>query len=323
MSANTFGNHLKLTSFGESHGVAMGGVIDGFPAGISIDLTYVVAELARRRPGQAAFSSPRKEADEIEILSGVFEGRSLGTPIAFIIRNKDQRSGDYDHLRELYRTGHADRVYEQKYGHRDHRGGGRASARETVVRVAASALIAQILPDLRVIAYVSSIGPVSCLLEEAPMKGIVEGNPLRMAELRSAEEAKAYLSKLQTAGDSSGGTIHCFLESVPPGLGEPVYHKLQADLASAMMGINAVKGFELGAGSASASMPTIVEGSMVVSLRVRQFILRFISNPFRALFDPIKCAIKKEKKLNCLSVAVMMFVWCPEQCPLSKPWHAG
>lgn len=260
---NTFGFRLRLTTFGESHGVAIGGVLDGFPAGFAINEEALRLALERRRPGQGRLVTARREADEVRFLSGLYQGRTLGTPLAFVIENKDQRSHDYSALSSLYRPGHADYTYQMKYGHRDPRGGGRASARETAVRVVAGALCAQWLAarGVEILGYLSRVGTVA--LEEGDWSEVV---PRSLTALRGrydhivpcplAEVAGAMATEVETArsaGDSVGGVISCRVLGLPVGLGEPLYDKLSARLGSAMLSINAVKGFELGDGFAMAS----------------------------------------------------------------------
>ncbi|MCF8302791.1 MAG: chorismate synthase [Bacteroidales bacterium] len=257
MAANTFGHILRLTTFGESHGVAIGGVLDGFPSGIRIDFNFIDAMLRERRPGSKAGSTQRREADEVEFLSGIAEGVSLGTPIAFLIRNKDKRSKDYSHLKDLYRPSHADYTYQSKYGIRDHKGGGRASARETVARVVGGALAQQLLWEKKVdiAAWVSRIGVIQS--NKQPTREEIEvaaGDPLYCPDQEASQKMKAYLDELRQQGDSAGGIISCSIIKVPAGWGEPVFDKLHADLGKAMLSINAVKGFEYGSGFSAASM---------------------------------------------------------------------
>lgn len=235
---NTFGTLFRLTDFGESHGAAIGGVVDGMPAGIEIDFDAIDTELARRRPGSGSGKSARCEADNVQFLSGIFEGRTLGTPIAFIIENTDARSSDYADLEHKFRPNHADFTYFAKYGHRDYRGGGRASARETAVRVVAGALAKQVLAKhgISVHAYPSQIGSVA------------------ITDAASLERADAAMRAAKADKDTLGGIVSCVIEGLPAGVGEPVFGKLQAMLASAMMSINAAKGFEYGDGFAAASL---------------------------------------------------------------------
>lgn len=257
MAGSNFGQLLKLSTFGESHGPAIGGVIDGFPPGVSIDIAKVQHQLRRRRPGQSIITTDRNEEDEIEILSGIYEGRSTGTPIAFLIRNKDKKSSDYDHLKSVYRPSHADYTYEMKYGIRDHRGGGRSSARETAARVAAGAIIAQWLStkDIEISAYVSRVGAIGMEKEFIFYdEAAIDQNIVRCPDVASAQEMVSLIAKLKEEGDSVGGVITCVIKGCPAGLGEPVFDKLHADLGKAMLSINAVKGFEIGSGFSGAMM---------------------------------------------------------------------
>lgn len=250
---NTFGNHFRLTTFGESHGAAIGGVIDGFPSGIAIDLDFIQAELDRRRPGQSLLTTARKEGDKVEILSGVFEGRSTGCPIGFIVRNENQHSSDYDNLRNIFRPSHADFTYQQKYGLRDHRGGGRSSARETISRVVGGAFAKLALKQMgiQVTAYTSQVGAIAL---DKPYTAYdfseIEKNPVRCPDLQKAEEMAALIKEVKADGDTIGGIITGVIQGCPVGLGEPVFGKLHAALGAAMLSINAVKGFEYGAGFA-------------------------------------------------------------------------
>jgi chorismate synthase len=262
VSGNTIGTLFSVTTFGESHGAALGCVIDGCPAGVPIDKAIIARELARRRPGgdapgDAPASTTRREADEPEILSGVFEGKTLGTPIAVIIRNQDHHSVDYDALRDVYRPGHADWTWEAKFGIRDHRGGGRSSGRETVGRVAAGAVAKSFLSQYGVViqAWSSSIAGVTAPAPGDPSFSLAqaENNALRMPVSSAALEAiLAKIERLRLEGDSVGGGVTCVVRGVPPGLGEPVFDKLDARLAQAMLSVGAAKGVEFGAGFASA-----------------------------------------------------------------------
>lgn len=251
MASNSFGELLKFTSFGESHGPAIGGVIDGFPPGISIDLDFIQHDLNRRKPGQSAIVTPRNESDSIEVLSGVFEGKSTGTPIAFMVRNKDQRSKDYGNIANVYRPSHADFTYHKKYGIADYRGGGRSSARETLVRVACGAFAKLLLNNagINVLAFTKSVGEIEMPdMENEITSSLIESNPVRCPDKKTAQQIETMLEKLAAEGDSIGGVVECIISGVPVGLGEPVYGKLSAALANAMMGINASKGFEIGSG---------------------------------------------------------------------------
>lgn len=248
---NTFGTIFRLTSFGESHGKGVGGVIDGVPAGIEIDLDFVQNELNRRRPGQSKITTPRKESDSVEFLSGIYEGKTTGTSIGFVIYNENQHSSDYDNLKEIYRPSHADYTYAQKYGHRDHRGGGRSSARETIARCVAGAIaklaLRQLGMDIK--AYTSQVGSVALSggYQDYDLSTI-ESNMVRCPDASTADKMIELISKVKSEGDTIGGVISCVITGVPVGLGAPVFGKLHADLGSAMLGINSVKGFEYGMG---------------------------------------------------------------------------
>ncbi len=253
MSGSTFGNRFTVTTWGESHGKALGAVVDGCPAGLPLCEEDIQRLLDRRKPGRSRFATARKEGDEIEILSGVFEGRTTGTPISMMIRNTDQRSGDYGNIAYSYRPGHADYTFDQKYGFRDYRGGGRSSARETAARVAAGAIAEKILETLgiRFCAYTRSIGPVS--METFCPEEILR-NSFYMPDKEAAERAGAYLENCMKHQDSAGGVIECRITGVPAGLGEPVFRKLDALLAQAVMSVGAVKAVEIGDGAAVAGM---------------------------------------------------------------------
>lgn len=249
--SNTFGTIYRLTSFGESHGVAIGGVIDGCPAGIELDLDYIQHELNRRRPGQSDIVTPRKEADQIEILSGTFEGKTTGTPIGFIIRNADQHSSDYENLRKSYRPSHADFTYQTKYGIRDHRGGGRSSARETAIRIVGGAIAKLALKKLQVsiTAFTSQIGDIKLSGSYQSYDfSFIESNSVRCPDPLIANQMEALVREVRKTGDTIGGIVTCVVQGVPPGWGEPVYQKLHAALGNAMLSINAVKGFDYGSG---------------------------------------------------------------------------
>ena len=251
MGANTFGKFFAVTTFGESHGPAIGCVVDGCPPGIAIAAPDFAADLARRATGTSRHTSQRHEADEVEILSGVYEGRSTGTPIALLIRNSDARSKDYDRIAEQFRPGHADYTYWQKYGIRDPRGGGRSSARETTMRVAAAVIAKKWLLEkfgIRVRGHVAQIGDIR---PRGHDWNAVEGNPFFWPDASQVAELESFMDALRKSGDSVGARVDVHAEGVPPGWGEPVYGKLDAEIASAMMGINAVKGVEIGAGFAS------------------------------------------------------------------------
>lgn len=297
MSGNSIGKQLVLTTFGESHGIAVGGVLDGFPANITIDVSFIQSELDRRRPGQAFFSSPRDEEDKLEIISGLFEGKTTGAPIAFIVYNQDHKPADYDHIREVFRPSHADYAWQKKYGFRDPRGGGRSSARETVARVAAGAMAKLFLQsrDIFIEARISRIGRM-----DLPDPGVIVLTP----------EILRFLEQLKAEGDTTGGIITCTARGVPAGLGEPVFDKLHADLAKAMLSINAVKGFEYGSGFRGASMRGsehndlfVMEGGKVTTLTNHSGgIQGGISNGqdiyFRVAFKPVSTLMTDQATVN-------------------------
>lgn len=250
MRGNSFGKMFSLTSFGESHGAALGVVLDGVPPGLTVDLAALKHELARRAPGQSAFTTARKEADEPEILSGVFDGKTLGTPIAVIVRNTDQRSGDYDALKAQHRPGHADRTTELKYGIRDHRGGGRASGRETVARVIAGYFASLVVPQVTAFAWSDTIGPH----QNGPLRSR-ERTVLGFTDAAVSTAAEEFLLECKAQGESAGGIVGLVVEGVPAGLGEPAFEKLKADLARAMLSLPGCLGFEVGAGFRAPTLP--------------------------------------------------------------------
>ncbi|MET7029073.1 chorismate synthase [Sediminicola luteus] len=249
MAGNTFGTLFKVMTFGESHGVAIGGVLDGCPAGIQLDLEAIQTELDRRKPGQSAIVTQRKEPDSVEFYSGIFEGKTTGTPIGFAIHNTNQKSHDYSHIKDSYRPSHADYVYDQKYGFRDYRGGGRSSARETASRVVAGAIAKQFLKDIKINAYVSQVGDLSLNTDYKNLDfSLIESNAVRCPDPEMALKMENYIKEIRKEGDTVGGIITCVIQNVPIGLGEPAFDKLHAELGKAMLSINAVKGFEYGSG---------------------------------------------------------------------------
>ena len=307
MAGNIFGELFKVVTFGESHGPALGCVIDGCPAGVELSVENIARELRRRRPGQGGASTSRDEADEPEILSGVFEGKTLGTPIAILVRNADCHSADYDHLRDICRPGHADFGWQAKYGIRDHRGGGRSSGRETLCRVAAGAVAKQFLAayGIRITAWSSALagidmpkpGDADFSLDE------IEQNPLRAPGKAAAEKALKAIEALRAEGDSAGGTVSCLARGVPPGLCEPVFGKLDARLAGAMLSIGAAKGIEFGAGFAAAALKGSENNDTPVSgTNHAGGILGGISSgqdiEFKVAFKPTPSISKPQKALN-------------------------
>jgi chorismate synthase len=255
MAGNSYGTLFKITTFGESHGEALGGIIDGCPAGINLDLEAIQNEMMRRKPGQSAIVTQRKEADEVQFLSGIFEGKTTGTPIGFIVPNTNQKSDDYTHIKDSYRPSHADYVYEKKYGIRDYRGGGRSSARETASRVVAGAIAKQVISNIKITAFVSAVGEIALNKPYQEIDfSLIESNVVRCPDLVIAEKMENHIKEIKKQGDTVGGVISCVIQNVPIGLGEPVFDKLHAELGKAMLSINAVKGFEFGSGFAGAKM---------------------------------------------------------------------
>ncbi|MFT4942842.1 MAG: chorismate synthase [Flavobacteriales bacterium] len=308
MAGNTFGNFFKLTTFGESHGEAIGGVIDGCPSGISIDLMAVQTEMMRRRPGQSAIVTQRKEPDTVRFLSGIFEGKTTGTPIGFIIENTNQKSTDYTHIKDSYRPSHADYTFDKKYGHRDYRGGGRSSARETASRVAAGAIAKQLLAGITVDAFVSSVGNIFL---EKPYQDLdfkqIERTDVRCPDAETASKMIAKIKEIKKQGDTIGGTITCVIQNVPIGLGEPVFDKLHAQLGKAMLSINAVKGFEFGSGFCGARMQGSEHNDLfnedgTTKTNLSGGIQGGISNGmdiyFRVAFKPVATVMQNQETIN-------------------------
>ena len=253
--ANTFGKIFTLTTFGESHGEAIGGVIDGCPAGVELDFEVIQNDMDRRKPGQSKIVTQRKEPDEVQFLSGIFEGKTTGASIGYIIKNVHQRSNDYSHIKDSFRPSHADYTYDKKYGHRDYRGGGRTSARETANWVVGGAVAKQVISEIKINAFTSSVGDI---FMEKPYQdvdfGKIESNIVRCPDEVSAGKMIAKIEEIKKQGDTIGGTVTCVIQNVPVGLGEPIFDKLHAQLGKAMLSINAVKGFEYGSGFCGAKM---------------------------------------------------------------------
>ncbi|WP_116787456.1 chorismate synthase [Flavobacterium psychrotrophum] len=255
MAGNTYGTLYRLTTFGESHGAAIGGVIDGCPPGIELNTDAIQYELNRRKPGQSAIVTQRKEPDEVQFLSGIFEGKTTGAPIGFIVPNTNQKSQDYSHIKDVYRPSHADYTYDKKYGVRDYRGGGRSSARETISRVVGGAIAKQMLPGITINAYTSSVGDIALNTPYQDLDfNLIESNAVRCPDTALAEKMEDYIKEIRKQGDTVGGTVTCVIKNVSAGLGEPVFDKLHSELGKAMLSINAVKGFEYGSGFEGSKM---------------------------------------------------------------------
>ena len=308
MAGNTFGTLYRITTFGESHGDALGGIIDGCPAGITLDFDAIQQEMQRRKPGQSAIVTQRKEEDEVQFLSGIFEGKTTGTSIGFIVPNTNQKSDDYSHIKDTYRPSHADYVYEQKYGIRDYRGGGRSSARETVSRVVAGAVAKQAMPEIKINAFVSSVGDIFI---DKPYQALdfslTESNAVRCPDLATAQKMEDYIKEIRKDGDTVGGTITCVIQNVPVGLGEPVFDKLHAELGKAMLSINAVKGFEYGSGFCGAKMRgsehnDLYNADGTTKSNLSGGIQGGISNGmdiyFRVAFKPVATIMQKQEVLD-------------------------
>lgn len=314
MPGNSFGQLFRITTFGESHGGCVGAVVDGCPPGIEISSEEIQKELDRRKPGQSLITSPRKEEDEIKILSGYFEGKTTGTPILLLAYNKDMRPEDYDHLKDVYRPSHADFTYEQKYGYRDFRGSGRASARETLARVASGAIAKKYLKEklgIEILSYVSQVGDIRMVGDIGDVTTEqVESNIVRCPDPIAAEKMISLIEKMRDSGDSIGGVITGVIKNVPTGLGEPVFDKLNADLGKAMLSINAVKGFEIGSGFAGVTKPgsehndefTIENGKIKTRTNNAGGVLGGISNGetiyFKVAFKSVSTIMKKQKTVN-------------------------
>ncbi len=322
MAGNSFGTLFRISTFGESHGVALGVVIDGCPPGIQLDIEFMNNEMARRKPGQSKIVTQRQEADVFEILSGVYEGKTTGTPIGIIIRNEDQKSKDYAHLTDNYRPSHADFTYDQKYGFRDHRGGGRSSARETAARVVAGSIAKQLLQQYGITtqAYVSAVGDI---VLEKNYRDLnlekTEDNIVRCPDEATAQKMIERIAEVKKQGDTIGGTINCVIKNVPAGLGEPVFDKLHAALGQAMLSINAAKGFEYGSGFEGTKMlgsahndifEKNAEGKIVTKTNHSGGIQGGISNGmdiyFKVAFKPVATILQPQQSVNNLGDAVIV-----------------
>lgn len=309
MAGNTFGHTFRLTTFGESHGTAIGGVIDGVPANFVLDMVLVQRELDRRKPGQSNIVTQRKESDTVQFLSGIFEEKTTGAPLGFLIQNEDQKSKDYMHLKDSYRPSHADFVYDKKYGHRDYRGGGRSSARETACRVVAGAIAKQFLTSLgiSIFAYVDQVGSVKISENSKIDFSKIDSNLVRCPDEKVAAEMEALIRDVRKQGDTIGGAIKCQVIGTPVGLGEPVFDKLHADLGKAMLTINAVKGFEFGSGFSAIEMRGSEHNDIFVSENETKSnhsggIQGGISNgqkiEFRVAFKPVATIMQQQESIN-------------------------
>lgn len=308
MSFNSLGNLLKLTTFGESHGNAIGGIIDGFPAGLKIDADAIQAELNRRKPGQSTIVTQRKEPDTVEFLSGIFERKTTGTSIGFIIKNQNQKSKDYNHNTNVYRPSHADYTYDKKYGLRDHRGGGRSSARETANWVVAGALAKQLISQISINAFTSSVGDIEMNPDFSKLDfSKTENNIVRCPDEQVAEKMIDKIKAIKKEGDTIGGTITCVVQNVPVGLGEPIFHKLHAELGKAMLSLNAVKGYEFGSGFAGSRMKGSEhndlfneDGSTKTNLSggIQGGISNGMDIYFRVAFKPVATIMQKQTTID-------------------------
>ena len=313
MSGNTFGSLFKVTSFGESHGEMIGVVIDGCPAGLPISIEMIQEDLDRRKPGQSKITTARKESDLVKIVSGIFEGKTTGMPIAALIANEDQHSKDYAHIAEQFRPSHADFTYDQKYGHRDYRGGGRSSARETACRVVAGSIAKQLLATagIKIQAFVSKVGTIELKNDLSSIDlNLIESNIIRCPDEVTAKNMIALVEAVKSKGDTVGGVITAVIQGCPVGLGEPVFDKLHADLAKAMMSINAAKGFELGSGFKGVELNGSVHndifeennGAITTNTNNSGGIQGGISNgmniEFKVAFKPVATLMKPQKSLN-------------------------
>ena len=312
--SNSFGNIYKLTTFGESHGIAIGGIIDGCPAGITIDFDEVQRELNRRKPGQSKITTQRKESDQVEFLSGIFEGKTTGSSIGFQIKNTNQKSKDYLHNTNVYRPSHADFTYDKKYGFRDHRGGGRSSARETANWVVGGAIAKQFLKNIKIYAFTSSVGEIFI---DKPYQELdfskIESNIVRCPDKETANKMIQSIDNIRKQGDTVGGTVTCVIQNVPIGLGEPIFDKLHAQLGKAMLSINAVKGFEYGSGFCGAKMKGSkhndsfnTDGSTTTNLSggIQGGISNGMDIYFRVAFKPVATIMQEQQTINSKGEAV-------------------
>ncbi len=318
MAGSSFGTLFRLTTFGESHGTAIGGVIDGFPAGIEIDFEDIQKQLDRRKPGQSAIVTQRKESDQVQFLSGIFDGVSTGTPIGFIIPNDNQKSNDYDHLKDKFRPSHADFTYQEKYGHRDYRGGGRASARETASRVVAGALAQQVLvkQGISIVAYVDQVGDLKLIDKRRNWsRQEVDHTVVRCPDVALAAEMERQIKEIRKDGDTIGGAISCHVTGVPAGLGEPVFDKLNALLGHALFSINAVKAIEFGTGFQGIEQKGSQQNDLFLDPKtmktnhsggIQGGISNGMSIDFRVGFKPVATLMQKQPSYNQMGEAIVL-----------------
>jgi chorismate synthase len=315
MASNSFGKFLKLTTYGESHGVSIGGILDGVPPGIQLDLEKIQMDLDRRKPGQSAIVTQRKESDSVRFKSGIFEGITTGLPIGFEIQNTDNKSKDYGHIKDVFRPNHADYTYDQKYGQRDYRGGGRSSARETASWVVAGAIAKQILSDVVFTAYTHSVGSLQLTEKDSIDFAVIENNPVRCPNENMAVRMEDYIKKIRKEGDTIGGIVKCVVSNVPKNLGDPIFEKLHANLGKAMMTINAVKGFDYGSGFEGITMKGSehndlfnTDGSTKTnhSGGIQGGISNGMDINFRVAFKPVATLMQKQQTINKNSEEVEM-----------------
>jgi chorismate synthase len=316
MAGNSFGKLFKLTTFGESHGKGIGGIIDGCPAGLELDLEAINKDMSRRKPGQSKIVTQRKEPDTVDFYSGIFEGVTTGTPIGFYIQNTNQKSKDYSHIKDVYRPSHADYTYDKKYGIRDYRGGGRSSARETACRVVAGAIAKQLIGDIKINAFTSAVGTIKTDKDYHELDfSLIESTPVRCPDLEVADAMIKYIGDIRKQGDTVGGVITCVIQNVPAGLGEPVFDKLHAELGKAMLSINAVKGFEYGSGFKGSQMRGSehndkfnADGSTQTNLSggVQGGISNGMDIYFNLAFKPVATTLQKQDTINASGEIVEM-----------------
>ncbi|WP_370392550.1 chorismate synthase [uncultured Winogradskyella sp.] len=308
MAGNSFGKLFKLTTFGESHGKGIGGIIDGCPAGLKLDFEAINKDMSRRKPGQSKIVTQRKEPDTVDFYSGIFEGVTTGTPIGFYIQNTNQKSKDYSHIKDVYRPSHADYTYDKKYGIRDYRGGGRSSARETACRVVAGAIAKQLIKDIKINAFTSAVGTIKTDKDYHELDfSLIESTPVRCPDLEVADAMIKHIGEIRKQGDTVGGVVTCVIQNVPAGLGEPVFDKLHAELGKAMLSINAVKGFEYGSGFKGSQMRGSehndkfnTDGSTQTNLSggVQGGISNGMDIYFNVAFKPVATTLQKQDTIN-------------------------